>query len=407
MPAKNIEQLLKKYENEVHRVVPFERDDKLLLLDFTERNKELSAEILENTNRFIKYINLKLEAAGAQYGIGGYGEHRTIYSRSRVFDAAHPDLPEGKVIYAQPSLQQESDFEAINSLEEPEGQYGYQWADPFYYKRLKQFAVEHRNNPTNAEDILWNAIKSKQLGNYKFRRQHIIDKYITDIVCLDKRLIIEIDGLVHQLPENIESDKERTKVLEEKGFEVIRFSNDEVINERGKVLQLILQKLNDSRSIKESSSLSSPFGGQGAEPRRLHLGIDIWGRPYTKVMAPLDGIVHSFAFNNAFGDYGATIILTHNLDGRTFHTLYGHLSLNSIKNIQEGDRIKKGDVFTEFGIPFENGQWPPHLHFQLIIDIEGRKGDYPGVCKFSEREKYLSNCPNPDLILQMMQYAKK
>ncbi|MBO9684502.1 MAG: peptidoglycan DD-metalloendopeptidase family protein, partial [Flavisolibacter sp.] len=145
----------------------------------------------------------------------------------------------------------------------------------------------------------------------------------------------------------------------------------------------------------------------GGEARRLHLGIDIWGKPYTKVMAPLDGIVHSFSFNNAFGDYGATIILTHNLEGETFHTLYGHLSLNSIKNIQEGDRIRKGDVFTEFGIPFENGQWPPHLHFQLVIDMEGKKGDYPGVCKFSEREKYLANCPDPDLILQMMQYVAK
>jgi murein DD-endopeptidase MepM/ murein hydrolase activator NlpD len=229
MPANNIEQLLKNHASEFHKVVPFEKGYKLLLLDFTEKNKELSREILENTNRFIKYINSKLEAAGAKYGIGGYAEHRTIYEMSPVFD--------------------------------------------------------------------------------------------------------------------------------------------------------------------------SPGG---AEPRRLHLGIDIWGRPYTKVMAPWDGIVHSFAFNNAFGDYGATIILTHNLEGQTFHTLYGHLSLNSIKNIQEGDRIKKGDVFTEFGIPFENGQWPPHLHFQLIIDMEGKTGDYPGVCKFSERENYLNNCPDPDLVLQMM-----
>ena len=62
----------------------------------------------------------------------------------------------------------------------------------------------------------------------------------------------------------------------------------------------------------------------GAAPRSLHLGIDIWGKPHTKVIAPLNGILHSFAFNNAFGDYGATIILTHNLDGEIFHTLCGH-----------------------------------------------------------------------------------
>jgi murein DD-endopeptidase MepM/ murein hydrolase activator NlpD len=145
-------------------------------------------------------------------------------------------------------------------------------------------------------------------------------------------------------------------------------------------------------------------GKEGEEPRRLHLGIDIWGKPYTAVMSPLNGIVHSFAFNNHFGDYGATIIFSHALNEIHFYTLYGHLSLSSIKNIQEGDRISKGDVFAEFGIPSENGQWPPHLHFQVIADLQGWKGDYPGVCKYSERDQYLNNCPDPDLILQLNKY---
>lgn len=143
---------------------------------------------------------------------------------------------------------------------------------------------------------------------------------------------------------------------------------------------------------------------EGDEPRRLHLGTDIWGKPYTKVIAPLDGFVHSFAFNNRHGDYGATIILTHHLEDLVFHTLYGHLSLNSIKNLQEGQRIEKGDVFAEFGISTENGYWPPHLHFQVILDIGEWRGDYPGVCKFSEKEKWLANCPDPDLILQLNKY---
>jgi peptidoglycan LD-endopeptidase LytH len=118
-------------------------------------------------------------------------------------------------------------------------------------------------------------------------------------------------------------------------------------------------------------------------------------------MAPLDGIIHSFAFNNQFGDYGATIILSHILDKISFYTLYGHLSLNSIKNIQEGSRIEKGEIFAEFGIPAENGQWPPHLHFQIIKEIGEWKGDYPGVCKFSERDKWLSNSPDPAIILNL------
>jgi murein DD-endopeptidase MepM/ murein hydrolase activator NlpD len=136
----------------------------------------------------------------------------------------------------------------------------------------------------------------------------------------------------------------------------------------------------------------------------LHLGIDIWGQAGTKVFAPLDGIVHSFAFNNNDSDYGATIILTHNINGVFFHTLYGHLSLNSIKNLHGGKRISRGEVFTEFGMRFENGNWPPHLHFQLILDMEDLEGDYPGVCKFSEKERWLENSPDPDLILQFNQY---
>jgi peptidoglycan LD-endopeptidase LytH len=152
-------------------------------------------------------------------------------------------------------------------------------------------------------------------------------------------------------------------------------------------------------------SRSSVFNGEGKEPRRVHLGIDIWGKPYTPVMSPMDGIVHSFAFNNSFGDYGATLILTHHLEGISFHTLYGHLSLNSIKDLREGSNVKKGDVIAEFGIPFENGQWPPHLHFQVIMDMENWKGDYPGVCAESEKEAYFANCPDPDVILNMRKWA--
>ena len=141
------------------------------------------------------------------------------------------------------------------------------------------------------------------------------------------------------------------------------------------------------------------------EPRRFHLGVDVWGRIFTPVMAPMDGNVHSFAFNNRFGDYGATIILKHFLAEQVFYTLYGHLSLASIKNLREGETIYRGDVIGEFGTPQENGNWPPHLHFQIIKDLQGMKGDYPGVCKYSEREFYLENCPDADVILRMMQFV--
>jgi murein DD-endopeptidase MepM/ murein hydrolase activator NlpD len=138
----------------------------------------------------------------------------------------------------------------------------------------------------------------------------------------------------------------------------------------------------------------------GAEPRRLHLGTDIWGDAGTKISSPLLARVHSFGFNNNFGDYGATIILQHDLDGLTLHTLYGHLSLASLSGLTEGKEILQGEAFAEFGREEENGHWPPHLHFQLIIDMNGYKGDYPGVCRFSERESWLRNSPNPELLLR-------
>ena len=141
------------------------------------------------------------------------------------------------------------------------------------------------------------------------------------------------------------------------------------------------------------------------EPRRLHLGVDIWGKEGTEIFAPFDGIVHSFAFNNNFGDYGVTIILSHQLKAVCFFTLYGHLSYADLRNIHEGDYVERGEQFAHFGTPEENGNWPPHLHFQIIENIENYKGDYPGVCKFSEREKYLANCPDPDLILNVARYT--
>lgn len=144
-----------------------------------------------------------------------------------------------------------------------------------------------------------------------------------------------------------------------------------------------------------------------AEPRRLHLGIDIWGEAGTKVYAPLGGMIHSFAFNHHYGDYGATLILLHQLDGFPFYTLYGHLSLKDIENISSGKYVSRGAVLAHFGEPQENGHWPPHLHFQIILDMEMKEGDYPGVCKYSEREKYLKNCPDPDWILQLNQWRNQ
>lgn len=139
----------------------------------------------------------------------------------------------------------------------------YQTADPLLYGLLKTFVKEHRSNPTQAEIVLWESLRGNKLDNYKFRRQHIIDCYIADFVCLSKRIIIEVDGLIHQLPENIINDKERTEALNKLGFEVIRFTNDEVIYQTEKVLSQITEKLSLIETSQPASEIP-PLGGGGA-----------------------------------------------------------------------------------------------------------------------------------------------
>lgn len=135
------------------------------------------------------------------------------------------------------------------------------------------------------------------------------------------------------------------------------------------------------------------------DERNIHLGIDLWCNAGTTVHACEDGVIHSFRNNDAFGDYGPTIIVMHNWDGGNWFSLYGHLTKKSIEFLEVGEDIKKGQMIGRLGEPFENGDYPPHLHFQLILDMERNAGDYPGVCSEKEKYKYEQNCPDPNLLL--------
>ena len=139
------------------------------------------------------------------------------------------------------------------------------------------------------------------------------------------------------------------------------------------------------------------------EPRNIHLGLDFWSKEGTAVLAPLDGRVHSFKNNNTHGDYGPTIVLEHAMDNLKFFTLYGHLSLDSLDEIYEGKKIEKGQVLGRLGSPKINVGYAPHLHFQIIRDLENNYGDYPGVCSEDKLDFYRKNCPDPNLLLKIGQ----
>ncbi|GGI58059.1 peptidoglycan DD-metalloendopeptidase family protein [Winogradskyella haliclonae] len=132
--------------------------------------------------------------------------------------------------------------------------------------------------------------------------------------------------------------------------------------------------------------------------RNIHLGIDLWIEANAPIYAPLDGQLHSFKDNSGFGNYGPTLILEHQLNGVKFYTLYGHLSHNSLNKNTVGDKINEGQQIATLGTAEVNGDYPPHLHFQIIKDIQGNLGDYPGVCSQGELEYYKNNCPDPNLL---------
>lgn len=137
------------------------------------------------------------------------------------------------------------------------------------------------------------------------------------------------------------------------------------------------------------------------ERRTVHLGVDLFLKAGAKVRAPLDGVVYTMADNDAPLDYGPVVILRHLAgDGEgKFFTLYGHLSRESMGRLRLGQRIAAGEVLGAVGDVFENGGWPPHLHFQIILDLLGLDENFPGVVRASERPIWRELCPDPNLLL--------
>ncbi len=128
--------------------------------------------------------------------------------------------------------------------------------------------------------------------------------------------------------------------------------------------------------------------------------MDITLKANTPIYAPLNGRIHSFQNNDKPLDYGPTIILEHDLEENIqFYTLYGHLNLISLENLTVGEVIEEGQRVGYIGEKFENGGWNPHLHFQIISDMENMKGDYPGVASKTNALAMLHKCPDPQLIL--------
>ncbi len=149
--------------------------------------------------------------------------------------------------------------------------YRYETADGAYYSILKDYSDENRNKHTTAETIVWDFLRSKHLG-VKFRRQHIIGQYIVDFVCLPKQLVIEIDGKYHFYLGQQMDDAVREKDLQDKGYKILRFTNEEVIGNAPRVIMTIKNELmstlssNNLSSNLSSTTLSAPTQQHNSSP---------------------------------------------------------------------------------------------------------------------------------------------
>nr|WP_314495383.1 leucine--tRNA ligase [uncultured Chryseobacterium sp.] len=180
--------------------------------------------------------------------------------KSQGAEVRFPLSPEGENTSNNASLKNESS-------EKDNKNFGYITGGSNSALLIKK-AQEHRDNPTEAEAILWEVLKSKKLG-YKFRQQHLINDFIVDFVCLSKKLIIEVDGVYHNTEKQKISDNERSEILENEGFEILRFKNEEVIGENQSVIEKIIEKL-ESRSDSEEVTAENqpqlaPLGERGIE----------------------------------------------------------------------------------------------------------------------------------------------
>ena len=158
-------------------------------------------------------------------------------------------------------------------------------------------------------------------------------------------------------------------------------------------------------------------GEDGLERRTVHVGVDLFAEPGTPVHAPCAATVHSFQDNDAHLDYGPTIVLRHDVGGGGvretgeaaaaggWFTLYGHLSRDSLQGLYPGKQIDAGEEIGRIGPYPENGDWAPHLHFQLMTDLLGREGDFPGVAPPSQRDVWRSLSPDPNLVLGIPELA--
>lgn len=207
---------------------------------------------------------------------------------------------------------------------------------------------------------------------------------------LMERPIIETDGKAIVLDLSIGSRLRDTEI-NNLGVEEFSALINEVMREAD--TDFAFGRYAEPRELYSTESFASDETG---ERRTIHMGLDLFCAVDTPVRAPLDGTVELLGNNARDLDYGPMIVLRHATDtGQIFYTLYGHLSLDTLGSIEQGQQVRAGEQIATVGAPPHNGNWPPHLHLQLVLDLMSLDADFPGVACESMQGYWLTLSPSP------------
>ena len=248
------------------------------------------------------------------------------------------------------------------SLPSREGDSPYMTADPALYDMLKQYAREMRKKPTEAENIAWNVLSDGQTG-YKFRRQHIIGDYIVDFVCLEKKLVVEIDGEYHNEWEQQINDKARTEWLAIKGFRVIRFTNTQVIAAPDKFKEEIVKAL----SLQHPLPIGEGWGGAQTI---------MWLATQARESYPYyqhEKIGYNYRMSNVCAGIGRgqmTVVNDHIAHHKHVQALYEEL-LKDVKGVHVHSQPDNGD--------YDANYWLCTITIDEDVKVKGQENAYKTV----------------------------
>lgn len=263
---------------------------------------------------------------------------------------------------------------SLSPCPSPEGKGCVHTADPMMYGLLKQYAEENRNKPTEAESVLWEALKGKGIGD-KFRRQHIISDFIVDFFCAELGLIIEVDGGYHNYPPQMKSDAERTEALSQLGYIEIRFTNEEVLGD----IDGVLHKISNFCTALKSHPSGGDLEGADEQWREIMMYATQYRESYPYYQH--EKIGYNYRMSNICAGIGRgqmTVADQHIQHHKHVQALYEEL-LKDVKGIHVHSQPNLNDNANLNTPVYDSNYWLCTITLDPDLEVKGQENAYKTI----------------------------